>query len=340
MILKELDRPSVHSCMLTCPQWHVICERIVYRSPRLSSVAALAAFLQSLYDNPNLGRLVRRLHIRRQADRAAHTWSLAASGERHVDLALILPNARSLTFENLESVFFWSAVCGQLKQLKEVAELDIRQCQLFSSHDFWDMIFAFPALSTLALSHVEERRWIMQQGTSMPCKTPGRGCQYVPPPLKKLRLESLSNIMKYGDVFRWLDDSRTVRKLELVGIPAKVCGAAGSYLAHLAKSGCLLECFTFFPLIQKADDLGERCPEDLLHGDALTSVPVHIVHLHGIYRAIRFQKHLNTLHLRAEARHGEFLSWAPALLDNARDLPLAHVSLILIWARPGTVWRR
>ncbi|KAI0779768.1 hypothetical protein C8Q74DRAFT_1437641 [Fomes fomentarius] len=274
MILGELDRQ----------RWHVICERIVYESPRLSSAAA---FLQALYDKPNLGRLVRRLHIRRQVDRAAHTWLPAASGERHVDLALILPNARSLTFLNVGSVFFQSPVCEQLKQLKEVAELEIPATTS-----------AFPALSTLALSHVGEHCWIMPQG----------GSQCVPSSLKKLRLEGLEGIMEYGEVFRWLDDCRTLRKLELVGIPAKACGGAGSYLTHLAKSGCLLECFTFFPLIRKESDL------------------VHIVYLHGIYRAIRSQKLLNTLHLRAEARHGKFLTWVPALLDNARDSPLTHGS--------------
>lgn len=316
-IFGKLDRLSLLACMLTSREWRAFCERTFYTSPRLSSAESMTAFLRLLNDKPYIGDYVRHLHIRGKADYSSRTgteWILTVPGH----LAHVLPRVRMLKFENIEGVTFNATFWNWLERFQTVTELEVCNCRLPTSYDLRNMIFAFPALSTLTISHV---LWDWQP--DVPCHMQARWNRILP--LKKLRLENLADIREHMDVFHWLDGSRKVQELELACVPEFVLDVVGSYLTLLADSGSL-ESFTFSPLIMEGAHLSKCCG----HGyftDVLTGTTTSLASLSAIYPAIKMQKRLSALHLHVMSMYGKTMDWVPALFDNARDLPLQNISV-------------
>ena len=255
-IFEELDHACLRACLLTCRRWHVTCERVVYTSPRLSSPTAMDSFARVLSSKPYLQRSVRSLHVLGKANYSsarATDWVLALPGR----LAAILPNLRALTLENIESVFFSSKFFDGLERFQRVSELEIRHCRFYSPHDLRNLIYAFPRLTALTLSHVRWGRPPPPSISPESPKTPTRWDRILP--LRTLRLEYLSGVTEYGDVFRWFDGYRTVRELGLMHVPAGALRVVGSYLTQMANAGCSLEALTFCPLIMEGADLSKPC---------------------------------------------------------------------------------
>ncbi|KAI0779760.1 hypothetical protein C8Q74DRAFT_1217176 [Fomes fomentarius] len=297
-IFGKLDGLSLLACMLTSREWHAFCERTFYTSPRLSSAEGMAAFLRLLGDKPYVADYVRHLHIRGKANyssRMGTEWILTVPGH----LAHVLPKVRMLKFENIESVTFNATFWNWLERFQTVTELELTNCRLPTSYDLRNMIFAFPALSTLTIAHV---RYVWQPDVE--CHMQARWNRILP--LKKLRLEDLAGIREHMDVLQWLKGSYNVQELHLARIPGFALYVVGDYLTGLAESGGSLESFTFSPLIMEGANLN---------------------YLPAIYPGIRLQKRLNALHLHVISMYGKTMDWVPGLFDNARDLPIQNISV-------------
>ncbi|RPD78326.1 hypothetical protein L226DRAFT_610267 [Lentinus tigrinus ALCF2SS1-7] len=303
-IFEQLDRPSMWSCLLTCSRWRHTSERVIYASPRLSSAVTMKRFISVLEWKEHLRGAVKHLHIRGKAD-----YSSTKSTDWILDvprcLAPLLPRIRSLTFENVENVSFTrqdteKTIWGDLERFSRVTELHVKNCRFEFAQDLRHLVFSFPSLTSLTLSHV---RWGWQPTVDPSGWQPPRWQR--PLPLQTLRLAYLPSVSEYQDAFTWFGNLNTVRELELEQIPTKALWVLSKYLTRLAESGGSLESFTFCPLITPGCGYMENVP--------------YLGH------ALELQKRLTELDLRIVSLQA--MRWVPMVFDAARELPIARVAL-------------
>ncbi|KAI0695954.1 hypothetical protein C8T65DRAFT_39013 [Cerioporus squamosus] len=306
-IFEELDIRSAWSCLLTSRTWHPAAERVIYASPRISSASTMERFISVLRQKENLRGVVKHLHIRGKADYsspAATEWIVQAEAPRY--LGPLLSSVRMMTLENLENVDFNSyererRVWKDFELFHGVTELHVNNCRFRCAENLRDLIFSFPSLSTLSLSHV---RWARDPDMPSSVYSVFPRWQRLLP-LRTLRLAYLGSAGEYQDAFSWFGHLNTVRELELEQIPCKGLWVTAKYLTRLAESGGSLESFTFCPLITPGCGYTEYVP--------------YLGH------TLKMQRRLTELDLRIVSLHA--MRWVPAVLDAARDLPIARVAL-------------
>ncbi|RDX50058.1 hypothetical protein OH76DRAFT_479355 [Lentinus brumalis] len=310
-IFEELDICSVWSCLLTCRRWLPAGERVIYASPRISSAATMDRFISVLAQKEHLCGVVKHLHIRGKADYSSTQstgWILEAEAPRR--LGPLLPRVRSITLENVENVPFRRyeaerCVWKDLELFRGVTELHVNNCRFECAEDLRNIIFSFPSLIALSLSHV---RWgrnpdkIFSSGQGPPMQSP-RWQRILP--LRTLRLAYLGSVSEYQDAFAWFGNLSTVCELELAQIPFTGLWVTAKYLTRLADSGGSLESFTFCPLITPGCGYAE--------------------HVSYLGNALKTQRRLTKLDLRIVSL--DAMRWVAAVLDAARDLPIVRVAL-------------
>ena len=266
-VFEELDLSSMRSCLLTCRRWHRVGERVMYASPRLSSAAAMKCFISVLERKEHLRGAAKHLHIRGKANYSSSQrtdWILDAPR----CLAPLLPNVKSLTFENVENVPFSRprtehTIWRDLERFVGVTELNIIQCRFEFVQDLRNFVFSFPSLNALTLSHV---KWAYQQSLDPELNVHNHPRWQRILPLRTLRLAYFSTVPQYQAVLPWLESLHTVCTLEVEHIPAMALGLLAKYLTRLADSGSSLQSLAFSPLIMEHKDTGECSLSPILRG--------------------------------------------------------------------------
>ncbi|TBU41673.1 hypothetical protein BD309DRAFT_253245 [Dichomitus squalens] len=298
---EHLDNHSIRACTLVCERWRLISQRLLFRAPRLSDLASLDSFCRLVDCNPDLANAVRDLHIRGKTDYSSMRptpWILQVP----LRLLNLLPNLRSITFDQIERVQFSADFWTELEKFTpKVTSLTIKASRFYFDTDLRDLIFAFPNLTSLTLSNVH---WGRADETVCPPPRWGRIL-----PLRTLRLNHVPGRSEYVTLFDWLSRSKTVRELEVLQYSHEAFDLLVNYLHQLADKGrSLLESFSF-------------SPSAVLYGrDYVVTYP-------ELGAALRRHVLLRDLHLHIPNMMNGPMAWVPRLLRDLDPAPLTHIAL-------------
>ncbi|KAI1796366.1 hypothetical protein LXA43DRAFT_879781 [Ganoderma leucocontextum] len=269
----------------------------MYRAPRLSSAASLDAFCEIVSHQPDLAYAVRALHIRGKANYSS-TWPTPWVLAVPVRLTRLLPNVRSITFDQLEGVHyqenFWSGLAG----FTGVTSLAVESSRFYHDTNLRNLIFSFPNLTSLTLSNVH---WAASELLSCPRWNHAL-------PLKVLRLNNIPGRGEYDKLFGWLCRLPTVRELEVLGYSNEARDLLARYLHHLADKGDSLESISFAPTMA------------LYHRQFVRTFP-------ELGAALRRHTRLRELRLSIPNMISGPMAWVPRLLEDLHSLPLTRIAL-------------
>ncbi|PIL34124.1 hypothetical protein GSI_03835 [Ganoderma sinense ZZ0214-1] len=296
-VFEPLDNASMRACALVCTRWRSIAQRLAYRAPRLSSSASLYGFCDIVSRHPDVANAVRALHIRGKANYSSSLptpWILEVPGR----LSYLLPNIRSIAFDNIEGVHFHEKFWIALGGFTKVTSLTVESSRFYHDSNLRNMIFSFPGLTSLTLSNVH---WAALELLSCP-----RWKHALP--LKVLRLNNIPDRGEYDRLFRWLGALPTVRELELLGYSGEAHDLLARFLHRVAEKGGSLECIKFAPTIV------------LYHRPFVKTFP-------ELGLALRRHRRLRELRLSITNMTSGPMAWVPSLLEDLHSLPLAHIAL-------------
>ena len=239
--LEPLDYDSIRACTLVCREWRMVSQRLLYKAPRLSGYESLDTFFEIVTNNPHLGDAARDLHILGKANYSSMRptpWILDVPSR----LVTLLPNVRSITFDQVEHVLFDQQFWTELKKFEKVTSLTFKASRFYSETDIENIILIFPKLKSLTLSNVH---WeFRRRDDDLPDP---RWHQLLS--LETLRLNNVPGRAEYETLFRWLWAPKTVRKLEVLQCSYEAFDLLGYYLHHLADKRGSLDSFSFSPTV-------------------------------------------------------------------------------------------
>ncbi|KAI0737507.1 hypothetical protein C8Q80DRAFT_1125284 [Daedaleopsis nitida] len=299
LVFDKLDRADQLSCLYTCRKWKSLCQRDIYVSPCLSSQNAMASLVRvlELDTNASLRGAVRELHIRGNHDYACKDvpgWVLGMPAQ----LVHLVPNVRTLKFENIHSLVFHkddTRFWTRFKGFQQVTELELKNCEFLRAQEIHEMAHYLPSLTALTLSHVRWARrptWSMEKWEAKPLS------------LRMLRLDYLVGEKEYEDAFSWLGNSTTLRELQLLHVSLQGLVVVEKFLAHLANCKVSLQTLTISPMIT------ERYHYDLIP---------------RFLSVIQTQYALSAVHLYII--NVDVMDWVSRLFDAMQALPIAQIAV-------------
>ena len=166
--------------MLVCKAWLPCVEHIIYTCPRITSDQSMLRFIH-VVSTRRSGASVKGLHIVGKINYSSMQptpWVLQVPAR----LGPVVPNVRTLHFENLEGVafsaLFWRNIASYFHQ---VTKLRIEASRLLKRSDAGKFIIAFPNLTSLAIEHVQWPQW---DGVRVTARS---GSSVNSPPVRPLR---------------------------------------------------------------------------------------------------------------------------------------------------------